>query len=410
MLQRIGWFSINILKVFLSGPAAWGFVRIVVAVLIAYLVAWFDRLAVVSIAELQMSSFLCWGMWRFWVIPLIGWMAAMLVGAHYLMAIYEPVRLFNGLRYLLAGLFGIGYSSLAINEGKKKVKEGEVNLVNLIGGPGLVAVKSGNVAVLERLDAPSRICGPGAHFITRIEAVGETASLEDQHGFIESVSATTKDGIGVTVRDIHYRYRLRTGRRPGDLVQRSPANPYPFSAQAVKNMAYHRVVGKEGLGSWHSAVTNVLQGTITDYIFKHQFDPLTTPRFHEKDPREEIRDQLYSSGVRNRLRNIGAELLWVDIGHFDVPSEEVEQQRLKTWGAKWEGKANIVRVYAEAQRQRYQELGRAEAQAEILMTITHILDEVPLSASSAKNVRKLFLVKTAQILQAINDQEQDAAS
>ena len=63
--------------------------------------------------------------------------------------------------------------------------------------------------------------------------------------------------IEVVVRDIHYRYRLRTGRRYGDYEKRRALNPYPYSVQAVKDMAIAAKVEIALLGNGHKVGINV---------------------------------------------------------------------------------------------------------------------------------------------------------
>ena len=121
------------------------------------------------------------------------------------------------------------------------------------------------------------IAPPAKHFISRFENIKEIVSLDDQHGFIEDLKVKTKDGIQLVVRDIHFRYRLRTGRRFGDHEKRRAVNPYLFSIQAVKDMAYNRSVRTTGLSDWHMTVRLAVDGAITDYIKAHKFDQLTSP-------------------------------------------------------------------------------------------------------------------------------------
>jgi hypothetical protein len=239
----------------------------------------------------------------------------------------------------------------------------------------------------------------------RGETVKEVASLEDQHGFIETVSATTKDGIKVIVKDVNYRFRVRAGRKPGDYTRRTPAEPFPFSKEAVKNLAYNRVVRTTGVGTWQEAVEGAVQGVITDYIYQHKVDPLTTPKPEEKDPRGEIRDRFKSRGVRERFKSLGADLLWIDIGNFEVPDKEVVKQRIATWGALWEGEISIERARGEASRLYLQEVGRAQAQAEILDSIVRGLDIFGLEDPVDK-LRKIVLLRTAQLLEASSEHGQ----
>jgi hypothetical protein len=198
---------------------------------------------------------------------------------------------------------------------------------------------------------------------------------------------------------VNYRFRVRAGRKPGDYTRRTPAEPFPFSKEAVKNLAYNRVVRTTGVGTWQEAVEGAVQGIITDYIYQHKVDPLTTPVPGGNDPRGEIRDRFKSKGVRERFKGIGADLLWIDIGNFEVPDKEVVKQRVATWGAPWEGEVSIERVYGEASRISIQEVARAQAQAMILENIVDGLRAAGL-APNPDNLRKIILLRTAQLLEA----------
>ena len=306
---------------------------------------------------------------------------------------------------MLSALFGIRYPHVTAAEGKLQLKKDEVNLVEVIGGPGIIYVKPGNIVLLERLNGPDQICEAGMYYLNQLERVKEVVSLEDQHGFIEEVRARTKDGIPVRVLGVNFRYRLRAGRKAGDFTDRTPDNPYPFSREAFLDMAYRRVITKEdGITPWHVAVTRAVEGAIGEYINTHQLDHLTAPTYLENDPRTQILDRVSSKRTREALRNLGAELLWVGIGHFDI-EEKVKNQRLETWGAKWVGDAKVIEAYGEAQRIIYQEIGRAEGQAELLMGIIHALNKATVTGDSVQKIRNIILLRTAQILEALTDRE-----
>lgn len=93
------------------------------------------------------------------------------------------------------------------------------------------------------------------------------------------------------------------------------------------------------MSSWDESVKNAVRGTIANYLRRHRFDDITTPRFDENDPREEIANQLNIGDARNRLKGVGSELIWVDMGHFEIVDKRVETQLIDTWGAKWLGNA-----------------------------------------------------------------------
>src|SRR3972149_11286049 len=273
-------------------------------------VAPFPLLQVVPPGLLRLTALLFSGrLLRYLYLPLAAFIGALLLGARYVQGTYQLPRFRLALRYILATFIGVGYPILTISEGKKKIEAEETNLLELVSGPGYLRIKPGNVALIENLTGPARVLSAGSHFISRSELVKDTASLDDQHGFIEKVPATTKDGISIEVRDIHFRYRLRTGPPPGVYAQRTPAMPHPFSVEAVRDMAYNRTVSSTGLTPWHNAIQSAVQGTITDYINQRRIDYLTAPSVEDGNPRLDIAELLNQVRTRERLRNLGVELL-----------------------------------------------------------------------------------------------------
>lgn len=87
-----------------------------------------------------------------------------------------------------------------------------------------------------------------------------------------------------------------------------------------------------------------------------------------------------------------------------LPEKQVAEQRVSTWQTRWAGNANLVRAYGEAQRLAYQELGRAEAQAELLMSIVHALEDMEKQGDSRQHLRKIVLARIAGLLDAMRAQ------
>lgn len=341
-------------------------------------------------------------LWRYLFVPLTALIYAMIAAGRYVQDIYGLDDFGFGLLYVLSSFWGIAYPRLIISEGRKDIAADKKNRLDLIGGAGYVTVRPGNLVLMERLQGPSGVYASGTFFASRFEAIAAVVSLDDQHGVIPSVTATTKDGLTVVVRDVQFRYRVWSGRWVTTAAGRSLMEPYPYTVQAIRNMAYNRSVSKDGLTTWHDAVKGVITGAIAAYIMSHQLDQITAPRYGEGDPRKEISARLKAPPVRDALKEIGAQLLWCDIGHFSVEEEGVLKQRVETWKAGWMGSASVKRAYGEARRVAYQEIGRAEAQAEILMSIIHALDDIDLSKEQAdRNIRNLILMRTAQVLEAM---------
>ncbi|MFC1996917.1 hypothetical protein ACFLXI_04835 [Chloroflexota bacterium] len=376
------------------------------------------------IGWIRFSRFLVYS-FRHTIIPVSVFFGALLASAFYVQDVYELPTFRLALRYIWSSFVGFGYPILTIEDGEKQINKNEVNLIDVIGGPGYVNIRPGNVVLFESLRSPSSVRASAVHFISRFETIREIVSLDDQHGFLEETKARTRDGILVIVRDIHYRYRLRTGRRFGDYERRRAIDPYLYSVQAVKNMAYNRSVTTKGLSDWHTGIQLAVDSAITSYIMSHKFDQLTAPSDEDDDPRAAINNNMMSKEIRTRLRNAGAELLWFDIGHFDVVEKiedieikrTIEEQRIETLSARWDGDAMVIRAAGEARRMSYQDVGRAEGQAALLKNIIQALDEAGFGKESSgqeqhrmRNLRGIVWARVAQILDTLASDDKGNSS
>jgi hypothetical protein len=431
----------SVITNFLLGDGKWRLIRLAFAVcsitLFTYLghyafrnttldqtiQTWIDRQSILKLVPGFILKILSLYMWdfRFLWVSTAALLAAILIGASYLNEIYQGVTVREAVRYLIGAMFGFLGASLTIDKGVLQVNKDAPNLIRDLGGPGTIVVQPGNVALFEHLDRPSKIQAEGVHNLSRFETVRrfqsdyeldgrEIPTLDDRVGFVENVSATTKDGITIIVENLQYRYRLRMGREFGDFVSRDPESPNPFSVQAVKNMAYNRTVriknpetGETELTPWHNMVNIAVEGAITEYIREHQFDDVVVPKF-PNDPRQVITNKIFSQGVRSRLWNYGAELLWWDIGHFKIADPTIADQLVDNWGTIWRGEAAYRLARGEAERIKNLELGRAEAQAEMLIETMTAFQNMQISQLGAGNVRNIMLARLAQLLDGMADQ------
>ncbi len=346
------------------------------------------------ILSLFLATFFIRGSLRYLIAPAAAGLAAFMAGVLYLRDIYEVERFWDVFRYLFASFFGVFYPGLNVYGGKKVIKDGRENMLDVIGGPGFVHVQPGNAVLFEGQHGPEEIFSSGRHFVPRYERI-QPIALEDQYGEIEESSAMSRDGFDVKVKRTRFSFRLAADR-----AGRSRENPYPYSEEAIRDMIYNRTFSGEDPGGWSSGVESEIRRVITGYINKHTIDHLTAPDEEEADPRGDIKGELFSPGVTKKLLKRGAELLWIDIGSFEIPNKLVEESRLSAWQARWIGDARVARSFGEAQRLAYQEIGRAEAQAEMLISIMHSVADVNLKGGT-QTLRGVLLVRTAQLLEAM---------
>ena len=365
----------------LSGDRKWGLLRLIFLVGLGF--------------TLIIASFFGHGLGRYLITPFFAGVLAFLAGMRYILDIYELEKLRHAFRYLFSSFLGIFYPKVKIRDGRMALLQGQVNMLEVIGGPGVVFVQPGNAVLFEGQAAPAAIYTDGTHFAPRFERL-QPIALEDQYGELEGISAMTRDGFDVRIGRSRFRFRLLADRE-ADLRK----NPYPYTEGAILDMLYNRTVTEQGLDDWSSGVAADLRKVITAYINRNTLDHLTAPQESGADPRGDIKRQLFSPEIIAKLRRRGTELLSVDIGSFEIPNKQVDRQRLDTWQAKWMGDARLTRSYGEAQRLAYQEIGRAEAQAEMLISIMHSLSDLNLRSGTRQSLRDMILVRTAQLIEAM---------
>ena len=397
LIESLGSFMSHIM----GGGRLWGLLRLVLVLIwICFLTSW-GRYIWNERGSQPASLFWWWGL-RFWVLPLAALAGALLGGSLYVKRLHTLRRHRVAMQHLAANAFSLGIPVLSIKDGESEQLAGQANLVEAIGGPGKVNVRPGSAVIVETLQKPTRVLGAGLHILTRLEHLRSIINLADQHGMTEEVVAASKDGIELKVQRLQYRYRLLTGRQPRDYRRRTREDPFPFSHDAARKMAYMRTAFPNGqVTPWDGVVRFAVEGVVTDYLNSHQFDPSTTPLDPKSNPRAIMITDMNAKAIRERLRGTGTELLWFDIGNFEPNYPEVVSQRLETWGTKWSGLAAIEEAKGEAKRLSTQEIVRAEAQAEMLKSILEIFEDMDLKEDAQNNIHQLIVIRTAQILETM---------
>jgi hypothetical protein len=388
-MSRVKLRTPNLIEQFLLGDVWWARFRFIT--IFIFLFGWYflvSRAFGSTVQGLRSS-----------IAPLFAIVSVFLLGARYVQDIYNLQSYRAAFWYMFSSFMGVGYSTYKIEHGKKEPDSDKLGIIEEIGGPGYLFINPGNVVLIEKLQGPSAVCGNGWHFLSRFERIGTIVDLEEQQFDSKLIKATSKDGIKVVVKNVYYHYRLL----PGQNRDRTISDPYPYSIQAVRNFAYDRAVTAGGLTFWEKAVQSAVEGSITDYINRHLVDRITAPSDTEKDPRDEIGARIRSAETRNKLRNIGTDLVWFDIGSINAGDTQVDTQRLKAWQAFWDKESTLLRTEGEARRSAYQELGRVEAQSDLLKSILNSFRSVEVSGDNHKeNIRRIVMARTAQLLDSMS--------
>ncbi len=337
---------------------------------------------------------------RYAIVPLVTIYFVLSSAARFVQEIYGLSSPQEGFRFVTAAMFGSPFLSIRVRKGKVEGGEWELKQMEAIGGPGSVVIAADSVALFQRTRTPSNTATNRGYFLAPFERIDINLSLEDQEGTREEVRTVTRDGIQVRLTDVRFRYRILHSEEDGAVHVRSLQRPYSYADEALRSIAYGTPVNKDGEGAWQNSVAFMLTGAIIGFINERPVDYLTAPKISGQAPRREINERLFTQ-VQRRLKGAGAQLLWIDVGHIDIITDEVDQDRVARWAVHWAGDAASRRAYAQATLNAYKELGKAEAQAEMIMGITHALKNVDLSSSSRAQFSTLLLMRATQILEEI---------
>jgi hypothetical protein len=335
---------------------------------------------------------------RYGLAPLIAMLAVLTGSAMYVRDIYALPSLWAGFRYVLSSMFATGYPRLRIDQGVPQPPESENSLILQIGGPGEVIVEPDNAALFRHLRERARPVIMEAHFLAPFEQLAYSLDLNEQQSQRDEITGMTRDGIQIVLRDVHFRYRVRL------LRPRTPEDPFPFDLAQMNNMIANLSATSTGIETWIAAVERIVVGQIIDFIAANSIDYLTAPARGGSDPRGDLMRNIFPT-VQSALRNVNAELLWVDTGHIEVVTDIVNERRTTLWASAWVGESNETLAYGSALRQAYRGLGRAQAQAELILSITEALSPSRLGPRTSANIRRLLLARTAQVLDALSSRE-----
>ena len=425
------------LLLFIEGDHGWGQPRLMGALFVIALfvflnrlfeqvppLAWLEKLY----ADLQLSgpvlqlvdffiSFTTPQVFRHLIPPLIGFALALLMGALYLRDLLELPNLSQAFGYLNTTVFGGNYHRMTISEGQATVSDPETNPLLKVGGPGWVHIKLGSAALFERVAGPSAVREAGTHFLRRFETLREAFDLREVERSRKEVQVFTKDGLPLILDEVKVRFRLRARGA------RTPENPYPLLPSAIRQAVYTRTVGEKGLTNWNDMIVGSAVGTITNWIARRRLDELIpppvdqdedAPEAHPEPPyRQSIHQLFFQNQTRQRFADMGAEILWVAVGHLrpdpdidpDVESPEaakghdkIHTQMVDTWKSNYQAMVREEQAQAQGYAEWLEETARIQAQVEMIQALTKGLQE---AREAGTSISDLITLRGVEYLQAL---------
>jgi hypothetical protein len=349
----------------------------------------------VVILELMISLpaifyFLGWD-WSYWAVITFAFVMTCYTATRYIMELYELTEFSSAFQYLVASVIGINLPTLTISKGKIDAHPDEINLIDRIGGPGWVDVKPGNVVLFERLKGLSNVYGIGKHFVHRYEFIKDAVSLDEQFCVIKNIEALTIDGIRVRIDEVKVRFMLWVRESDWSSVQ-----PDHYSVEAVRNRAYNRLISETGVIQWGNMVQEIIQEAITQYINKRSIDQIISPEDLVKNARSALKIMLQGVDVRNKLKAIGARLVWFELGAFEFPDPPVNTYRLGKWKETKKGEIKVLHAEGDAFELSRQDAIRSKTQADMIQGIVNALEDLDLG--DVEDLDTIIKIRTAQIL------------
>lgn len=330
------------------------------------------------------------------LLPLfLGWRLAYFTTLYVIQKLYElPDR--ATAREFLPQRISAAAIPLAITE--ERLADRDEFILLSVGGPGLIRVANGNVITTEKNGRFYRLLGPGRYLLHRFEYIHTLIDLHPQERSESNIPFTTKEGLPIHT-DITIVYRLSVGDDPP-----TKANPFPYSHEAIRHVAYAHTVKKGGaLTTWQDIPLGTAKSTLGSIIAKYSLNELLQPDNPAYDPHHAIKSELERK-LQSSLAKQGIDLVRVRIGQFKL-EQKVTDQFIKYWQSHWQKQSQIIRADGAANALEEIEVARAEAEITMLRAVLEGLQRAQ-QESDADTMSEIFALHLLEYLEKIAWQNQ----
>lgn len=325
------------------------------------------------------------------------------ISSFYVLALHkiEGMSWWDAILYNVSLILGINWAYLIVENGQAVITQ-EGSWLSILGGPGHLIVKQGNVVVLERGGKITRIVNAGVNKLDPLEKIRNVFALNVQSSPAETTKiehVLTKDRIPLTMV-IKLGFQIEPAGEADKRVESKIAPNGEALTQKLDDglyQVYEGTVRKAALMSqrltfdqarfgkceeqicrdiqvteWQKVAGGAPEGELRDYIMSHRFDELfelsdntdrTTPPDIRVNRRKiyEIEQAILTQIKPGKIANIGVLVRSVDIGKIEFPKWG-EEILLNRWGAPWRQQIDLIGVETRVQG------GLLEAQKEVEVT------------------------------------------
>ncbi|HIE38469.1 MAG TPA: hypothetical protein EYH30_10280 [Anaerolineales bacterium] len=275
-------------------------------------------------------------------------------------------------RTVRAYMWGLNYPFYREEEGElRKLVGGSITLPR--GGPGFVMASSHYAIPLTTGTYDTQVGGYGLVFTGHKERPRPPVDLRLQIR-AKTVRALTRDGIPVKVRMFAI-FQIDRRRAKGNGM-------YPFDPQAVLAAVHTQGVGpdleerEQAETEWGQVVVDRAADLLQDAIAQKLLDQLLEGDEKDKGPPREALRKKVAEQLAQKMEPHGIQVVAVGLGNIEVEDEEIRQQRVESWRARWERRRLEKEARGEAEAIRILGKARADAQRQMIAAITEAFQEL----------------------------------
>jgi hypothetical protein len=327
------------------------------------------------------------------VLAFLAVLGAELLAARFVQGLFGIERLGEARGIVHRSLFGLFKFGPWVRVTEGKVRDGAVDVLSRMGGPGHLIVYNNNAVLLQKA---GRFTGVHCREFVPLEPFEKLYEIVDLRiaRRILPVNAMSKEGIPVTCEaDVSFQV-------DGGQQRPSEAEPYPAAREIVFAAATgtwicgaNRLKRKRSM-DWGDRMLFEAETILRAILAQYTLDRLIGLSPEYTQPREEIRAELERE-LKTKAPALGSRILSVELGDIRA-KDEVTQQWIDAWTARWERWATERQAIGQARRVEQLESAKTRAQVMMLTTITEALR--PLVEQEQTVTSKLVLTRLFMVL------------
>jgi len=264
------------------------------------------------------------------------------------------------------------------------------------GGPGSLVVYKDSAVVLEKAGKLTRVAKKGFVTLDAFERAWDVVDLRP-HRWVYDVSAMTKDGIPVTCQaDVTFQID-DAGQPP------TQDEPFPATEQAIFYAATRKLMREanrsedEQKFDWaRRSIVGSAEGILRSILATYLLDQLLGPaESNQGHYRAEIVAKFKAELCKQLLDDLGVKVTKVELGDIKV-EDKIIQQRMEAWQSLWKRWTMQRQAEGEAARLKSVEAAKAQAQADVIVSITQAFQS--LADEGAVIPSQLVLLRMFEVL------------